>query len=867
LSSIEPGYLRYVVDALQKGEINPDNASSLPEGLNGLFEQRFNEKIPSDQRLNKLKVLLCWSIVKAPMTSGSFARLFAYPHQEASDFIREHASWFNANINGEYSLYHDRLRTFSLQRSDYAVVMNVQQKIVHCFGRSADSELNEELKMYKYRYYHHHLGDLGKLTDASALVELEKLAFSDEFLLQQKTQTGSRKSTDELFRLLFVLHQGNVEAIERIFVRYLQVITGLPSSGMSLEELCRSDVKTFQRELERAFIQQQYASITSVLIVQLLALKNEAEKATSLERLTRIDQLLLQFEDAVQPLTTLLTSGLSAKTVNLIQDAFQSIDEFPQLKKLLQIASFDKQEYFDKKSGDTYGWEWLTTNSFWAMPLLIMLIPISFLVNVFTIPIVWFQYLRNGKAPDLSTFRIRNSKAFMLWQLGYFYTFNVIKSRSVVLSFLSRRLAKKENYYTLLMVASFQFVRKDCRCITQIRLGELSSTERGTVKRLRRALRSYSDFRASLKKKYHSSEELIPVYNILDAQSLDQWFIVGWMKLVAFKQSKDTYRTFTEDLENTSLSPVKFSDKLEGSKALLNYLFEHESDVDFAVSMFSESKESFLRITSSDRLRVLCEFSYQNSAEWLISNVIEVWNNIGDFRLLTLGSKQYSTLGLMTYRSEILPFSNISKKFSKNNYPLQDLFLIQLALNNLAFVELLDGDWSLAFPELAMGEFFDDEEAKSESTPTVLESIEAFFSTRQINPKESSVKEQLELLEPEPDEMFDSGLFDSGLYHLEDQKFTENLNTWHFFMDYSTVDLFEQLTEFGDSERKVMAVHMARNLYRCGSFDDFWHRLIVFQVGDDDEILRAGMRYYYDRVSKGQEGSQTAQQIHKLLGF
>jgi hypothetical protein len=86
-------------------------------------------------------------------------------------------------------------------------------------------------------------------------------------------------------------------------------------------------------------------------------------------------------------------------------------------------------------------------------------------------------------------------------------------------------------------------------------------------------------------------------------------------------------------------------------------------------------------------------------------------------------------------------------------------------------------------------------------------------------------------------------------------------------MDFATADLFEQLTEFGDAEKKVMVDHMSRNLYRCGSFDEFWHRLIVFQVGDDDEILRAGMRYYYDRFSKGQEGSQTAQQIHKLLGF
>ena len=858
---MDPIYIRYIYDSLLSGKLSIENASTLPLGLTGLYQKQFGGELNISDRNNKVELLLFWAVVKSPLSIEDMALIFSVKRDDVVQCVSDYSKWFNVKNNDQYVLYHDRLRTFLLQiSSDYEILKTHKIAADFFCKYKKDDLLSLGLIQYKYHYCHQHLGNLVGSEDANALDQLEELAFSDEFLLQQKTQTGSRGATDELFKILFSLHQGNVAVIERIFVRYLQVITGLPSSGMSLEELCKSDVKTFQREMERAFIQQQYASITSVLIVQLFALKNEAEKLSSFERLTCIDQLLLQHENAVQPLTTLLTAGLDAKSVDLIQIHFQSIDEFLQLKKLLQIASFDKQEVFgrNQESEADKFWEWLTTNSFWVMPLLIMLIPISFLINVFTIPIVWFQYLRDGTAPDLSTFRIRKSEAFMLWQLGYFYTFNVIKSISVVLSYLSRRLAKKENYYTLLMVASFQFVRKDYRCITQIRLGELSSTERGTVKRLRRALRSYSDFKASLKKKHHSSEELIPVYNILDAQSLDQWFVVGWMKLVAFKQSKDTYRTFTEDLENTSLSPVKFSDKLEGSKALLNYLFEHESDVDFAVSMFSESKESFLRITSSDRLRVLCEFSYQNSAEWLISNVVEVWSNIGDFRLLTLGSKQYSKLGLMTYRSTILPFSNISKKFSKNNYPLQDLFLIQFALNNLAFVELLDGDWSLAFPELAMGEFFDDEEAKSESTPTVLESIEAFFSPRQINPEESSVKEQLELLEPEPDEMFE-------LYRWEEQKFMENLDAWRFFMDYSTVDLFEQLTEFGDSERKVMAVHMARNLYRCGSFDDFWHRLIVFQVGDDDEILRAGMRYYYDRLSKGEEDSGNAQKIKELL--
>jgi len=43
MSNLEPSYLRYIYYGLEKGDLNPDNASALPEGLIGLYEAAFKE--------------------------------------------------------------------------------------------------------------------------------------------------------------------------------------------------------------------------------------------------------------------------------------------------------------------------------------------------------------------------------------------------------------------------------------------------------------------------------------------------------------------------------------------------------------------------------------------------------------------------------------------------------------------------------------------------------------------------------------------------------------------------------------------------------------------------------------------------------
>ena len=43
MSHLEPTYLRYIYDGLLKGSIHPENATELPDGLIGLYEEAVKE--------------------------------------------------------------------------------------------------------------------------------------------------------------------------------------------------------------------------------------------------------------------------------------------------------------------------------------------------------------------------------------------------------------------------------------------------------------------------------------------------------------------------------------------------------------------------------------------------------------------------------------------------------------------------------------------------------------------------------------------------------------------------------------------------------------------------------------------------------
>ena len=75
MPKLEPTYLRYVYDGLNKGSLNAENASALPQGFIGLYEQEFTQKTPANKRREVLYQLALWALFKGPVTANLAAAI------------------------------------------------------------------------------------------------------------------------------------------------------------------------------------------------------------------------------------------------------------------------------------------------------------------------------------------------------------------------------------------------------------------------------------------------------------------------------------------------------------------------------------------------------------------------------------------------------------------------------------------------------------------------------------------------------------------------------------------------------------------------------------------------------------------------
>jgi len=86
-NQIEPTYLRYICDGLEKGAIHPDNASALPDGLIGLYEEAFEENIPASERQKLLEQFAIWALLKKEVSLNFVAEVLGENEEDILNFI------------------------------------------------------------------------------------------------------------------------------------------------------------------------------------------------------------------------------------------------------------------------------------------------------------------------------------------------------------------------------------------------------------------------------------------------------------------------------------------------------------------------------------------------------------------------------------------------------------------------------------------------------------------------------------------------------------------------------------------------------------------------------------------------------------
>ena len=157
MNKLEPTYLRYVYDELNKGSLSSDNASSLPYGFVGLFEKEFSSDISVSQRRTTLKHLSLWAILKKPVSSEFVSDFLKVDGESTKSLIDTFSKWFNSPEPGKYVLFHDRLRSYLLQKISDHEVQELNEQLIAYLESSLKDSIGNESEVYALEYLSAHM--------------------------------------------------------------------------------------------------------------------------------------------------------------------------------------------------------------------------------------------------------------------------------------------------------------------------------------------------------------------------------------------------------------------------------------------------------------------------------------------------------------------------------------------------------------------------------------------------------------------------------------------------------------------------------------------------------------------------------------
>jgi tetratricopeptide (TPR) repeat protein len=158
MSFIDPTYLRYVYDGLQTGEVSSENPSVLPNGLVGVYEEAFVNSTAVNHRSKILQFFSVWALFKKEVSAAFLLPLLSgWTEEQVFECIAEYSRWFNSPVSGKYQIYHERLRTFILQRDSAEELGRCNESIIRICHAALATKSNDEWDVYALEHLSTHL--------------------------------------------------------------------------------------------------------------------------------------------------------------------------------------------------------------------------------------------------------------------------------------------------------------------------------------------------------------------------------------------------------------------------------------------------------------------------------------------------------------------------------------------------------------------------------------------------------------------------------------------------------------------------------------------------------------------------------------
>ena len=157
MNYLDPTYLRTIYDGLVSGQLHNDNASSLPTGLVGIYEEALTSAKPVRERQKFLKFFLVWALLKKEASAQFVSHLLGWTEDDVLDYISQCSKWFNSPSSGKFVLYHERLRSFVLQKISHNELIACNDAIIFLGKEALDSRIGDEWEHYALEHISTHL--------------------------------------------------------------------------------------------------------------------------------------------------------------------------------------------------------------------------------------------------------------------------------------------------------------------------------------------------------------------------------------------------------------------------------------------------------------------------------------------------------------------------------------------------------------------------------------------------------------------------------------------------------------------------------------------------------------------------------------
>jgi len=173
----DPTYLRTIHDGLVTGSVNMDNASSLPYGLVGVYEKDLLPLTNAADRQKFNEFFAVWALLKKEVSAAFMVPLLAaWTEDQVIGCIAQYSKWFNSPVSGMYVLYHERLRTFVLQKISQDHLSRCNHALIQKSSLALQSKSGDEWERYALEHLSTHL--LTAAMGSKDASELKALAYS-----------------------------------------------------------------------------------------------------------------------------------------------------------------------------------------------------------------------------------------------------------------------------------------------------------------------------------------------------------------------------------------------------------------------------------------------------------------------------------------------------------------------------------------------------------------------------------------------------------------------------------------------------------------------------------------------------------------